>query len=431
MTIASQESKLSISRARVDRGVNTLTFLLFQIYQIDFFLRITSRLDLTAIRPTLLMFALITLALFFQKDKMVGRFNHPIVKAMNRFILVIVFTLPLVEFQGSVLRFHIPDFIKAIVFLYFAVTILDTQKRLKWSLFIFISCQVFRVLEPLYLNITQGYWGSKTYLGSGEFASRLAGGPVDVINPNELGFVIVTIIPFLHYLLFPDGWVRKLIYLGLVPLLLYALILTMSRGAFLALLVVGFVIWKESRYKVFLIILGVMVALAGWSVMDDNQKDRYLSLVSDDSKQSASAEGRLRGMMGEFELGFKRPIVGHGLGTTPEAKVHAGLGQQASHNMYAEVLIELGLVGMAFFIAFIRKIYRQIAYARNYLLDHSGTDFENRLFKTFKVVFWMFALYSLNYWGLSQYYWYNLAGLVVAASMLTKTQIQEAPQKRF
>jgi len=405
------------------RRVSVVTFLLFQVYQIDFFLRISNRLDLTAIRPTLLLFALTAITLLLQKDKLDGRFRHPITRAMNRFLFVIVITLPLVEWPGSVVRFHVPQFVQAIVFLYFTVLILDTHKRLKWYLFIFVACQVVRVVEPLYLNLTQDYWGDTTHLGGGEFANRLSGAPVDVINPNELGFVVVTIIPFLHYLLFTGGWLKKSIYLFLLPPLFYALILTMSRGAFLALLVVGFVIFRESRRKLLLVLVALGVTLAGWTVMDENQRDRYLSLVSDDSAQASTAEGRIDGIFKEFKLGFRRPIVGHGLGTTPEAKTHAGMGQQASHNMYAEVMIELGIVGIALFLYFIRQIYRQISFSRNYLLDHAGDAFENNLFKVFKVVFWMFALYSINYWGLSQYYWYNLAGLVVAASVLTRTQM--------
>jgi len=427
MTVASQSTgSLSLSADRPTESVSIISFLLFQVYQVDFFLRITNRLDITFIRPTLLLFAITALTLILQKDKLHGRFKSPVVRAMNHLLIVIAVTLPLVEWPGSVVRFHVPQFIQAIVFLYFTVLILDTPNRFKWFLFTFIACQVVRVLEPLYLNITQGYWGDQTHLGGGEFADRLSGAPVDVINPNELGFVIVSIIPFLHYLLFPGGWVRKLVYICLMPLLLYALILTMSRGAFLALLVVAFVVFKESRHKIFLILLAIGIAIAGWSVMNENQRDRYMSLVSDDSAQAGSADGRVGGLMAEFRLGFRRPVFGHGLGTTPEAKTHAGMGQQASHNMYAEVMIELGLVGMAFFLVFIRKIYRQISAARVYLLNHGGTDFENYLFKSFKVVFWTFALYSLNYWGLSQYYWYNLAGLVVAASVLTNTQIKSS-----
>jgi putative inorganic carbon (hco3(-)) transporter len=412
-------------------GVSTLTFFMFQIYQLDFFLRISVRIDGIAVaRPTLMLFAIVTLLLVFQREQLKERLRHPVVRALGWFLLIIVITLPLVRFPGSVVRFHVPDFTKAIVFLYFTALILDSERRLKWGLLVFVFCQVVRVLEPLYLNITQGYWGSSTFIDHGEFANRLSGAPVDVINANELGFVIVTIIPYLHYLLFSRGWLCKLLYLGLMPLLLYALILTMSRGAFLALLVVGWVVWKESNYKLLLMVMVFAVALAGWSVMDSYQRDRYLSIFSSDAAQAASATGRVEGIKGEFRIALKRPIFGHGLGTTPEAKVHAGHRRQASHNMYAEVLIELGIVGAIFFFLFIKRIYQQIRRSSRDINTGKGRDFHGNLLKAYKVIFWMFALYSLNYWGLSQYYWYNLAGLVVAASMLTKTNLSTGKKLR-
>ena len=89
-------------------------------------------------------------------------------------------------------------------------------------------------------------------MGGGEFAGRLAGAPADVINANELGFVIVTVIPFLHYLLLPRGAKGKIAYFLLIIPLLFALMLTMSRGAVLALLVIGWMIFKESKNKIIL-----------------------------------------------------------------------------------------------------------------------------------------------------------------------------------
>jgi putative inorganic carbon (HCO3(-)) transporter len=420
---------LSLEPVRLLNKVNvsTFTFFMFQIYQLDFFLRSSARISgIGIIRPTLLLFAIVAISLFFQRDKLREKMQHPIMKAMGVFLLVIIFTLPFVTYPGSVLRYHIPEFIKAIVFLYFMALIVDTKGRLKWALIIFVGCQVIRVLEPLYLNITSGYWGAKTHMGGGEFANRLGGAPADVINPNELGFVIVTIIPFLHYLLFSRGWFYKLIYLGLMPALMYALILTMSRGAFLALLVVGWVVWKESKHKVLLIGVAIGIAIAGWSVMNDTQRDRYFSLVSSDSAQSATAEGRLTGIVNEFKLGFKRPIFGHGLGTTSEAKANSGMGTKASHNMYAEIMIELGLVGFFFFMAIIKKIYLQIRQSTSLLYAETMDALYRDLFKALKVIFWMFALYSINYWGLSQYYWYNLAGLVIAVSVLSHSQMKQS-----
>ncbi len=373
----------------------------------------------------MLAIATISLLLFVQRDQLKGRFNDPIFKAIFVLFGYIVFSLPLVEWPGSVVRANIDPFIKAVVFLFFTALIIDTETRLKWFIGVFVFCQVFRVLEPLYLNITQGYWGSATHLSGGDFASRLAGAPADVINPNELGFVIATAIPFLHYLLWPLGWKSKILYVALMPAMLYALILTMSRGGFIALLVVAFLVFKESRHKMGLIVVAFALVMGALSVMTPIQKDRYLSLVDSDTAGGASAEGRLRGMMGEFKLGLTRPVVGHGLGTTPEAKFHKLGKDRASHNLYAELIIELGLIGFVIFLRFLYQIARKLSVVRSRFvaLNRSDQSYYSRLNKSLIAVFWMYAVYSLNYWGLSQYYWYLLGGLVIAFGRLVEKEL--------
>lgn len=403
------------------------SFVLYLYFILDFFLRFSSRIPgYGVIRPTLLAVAAISVLLFLQRDKLRGRFDDPIFKAIFVLFGYIVISLPLVEWPGSVIRENIDPFIKAVVFLFFTALIIDTEKRLKWFIAVFVFCQVFRVLEPLYLNITQGYWGSSTYLSKGEFADRLAGAPADVINPNELGFVIATAIPFLHYLLWPLGWKSKLVYLALMPAMLYALILTMSRGGFIALLVVAFLVFKESRHKMGLIVMAVVLVIGALNVMTPIQKDRYLSLVDRDTAGGVSAEGRLKGMVGEFKLGLTRPVVGHGLGTTSEAKFHKWGSTKVSHNLYAELIIELGLIGFVIFLRFLYLIARKLSVVRSQFaaLGRSDQSYYSRLNKCLIAVFWMYAVYSLNYWGLSQYYWYLLGGLVIAFGRLVS---QESP----
>ena len=225
-------------------------------------------------------------------------------------------------------------------------------------------------------------------------------------------FRLLLFYKFLHFLLLPRGWVKKAIYAGLMAALLYALILTMSRGAFLALLVVAFMVFKDSKHKLVLVLVGVMVAASSWLVMSPAQKDRYLSLVSSDAKGSAGVDGRFRGMQREFELGFRRPIFGHGLGTTPEAKYNFTGKRQASHNLYAELLIEVGLIGMFLFLRILFRIYLNLKLLR---FEISDTHLESqRILKVLLSVFFMYLVYSSNYWGLSQNYWYLFAGLTVA-----------------
>ncbi len=415
------------SRVR-DVQVSTFCFSVYIFFLLDFFLRFPARIPgYGSIRPTVLELGLISLLLFLQKDKLKGRADDPIFKAILVLIAYIIITIPLVEWPGSVLRENAKDFTAAVVFFLFTALIVDSEKRLKITVGVFLACQLFRIFEPLFLNLTTGYLGSATHLGGGDFAGRLSGAPADVINPNELGFVIVTAIPFLHYLLLPRGWKGLLLYgLLLVPML-YALILTMSRGAFVALLVVGWMVFKESKRKWLLIAMIPVIAVAGWSTMSPIQKDRYLSLIDGDTVGGASVEGRFRGMFNEFKLGLNRPIVGHGVGTTPEAKVNVmGGRRQASHNLYAELLIEIGIIGAVLFIRYLLAIYRR--FRKNSVMVNKlalqRSDFFAGLNKAFVALFWMYAVYSLNYWGLSQYYWYFFGGLVLVYGRLLEKWAQ-------
>ena len=145
-----------------------------------------------------------------------------------------------------------------------------------------------------------------------------------------------------------------MIYLLIIPLLVYALVLTMSRGAFIALCVVGWMIFKESNHKAGMVMILVISMSLIWANLSPLHKDRYLSIFSSEAIQSNTAEGRLSGMIGEFKIGLERPIIGHGLGTTPEAKTHSLGKWRASHNLYAELLIEIGLIGLFMFFRYLR-----------------------------------------------------------------------------
>lgn len=422
MSLHNRLKRVDFSSDTSDFHVSNFTFILFIYFVVDFFLRFSARLPAYGVfRPTLLLIAILVFLIFLQKDKFRSQVNDPIFTAYFAILFYIFLTIPFVEWPGSVIKSNLDPFVKASIFLFFVGLFVDSVKRLKIFIFVFVACQIFRVLEPLVLNITTGYWGSATYLSSHEFANRLSGAPADVINPNELGFVIVTIIPFLHYLLFPLGWKSKLIYLILMPALLYALILTMSRGGFIALLVVGFFIFKSSENKAKLLFAGVISIMLAFSVMTPVQKERYLSLIDRDAEGGSSADGRIRGMVREFELGLTRPVFGHGLGTTPEAKTHKLGERQASHNLYAELLIEIGLIGMFLFLGFLSRIIRRLSYTKS-LIDHEDrSPFFKGLNKSLIALFWMYAIYSINYWGLSQYYWYFFAGLVIAFSRLIES----------
>lgn len=404
-------------------------FWLYIYFLLDFFLHFAARIPgYGSLRPTLLLVFIISVALFANKAKLKGYGSDPITKALIALFIYIFLSVPLVEWPGSVIKNNLPEFFKAIVFFFFTSFLIDSERRLKIFLVVYVGCQVFRVLEPLYLHITTGYWGSATHLGHGEFAGRLAGAPADVINSNELGFVIVTALPYLHYLVFSGSFKYKLLYMALLPALLYAMILSMSRGALLAFLVIAWMIFKESKNKAGLVVLAIIILIGAVAVMNPVQKDRYFGIFgfgSSSSSSSKTLQGRKDLIIEEFMLGLKRPLFGHGLGTTPEAKANKWGKPQASHNMYGELTIEIGLIGLFFFVRYMTKIYQGVKYNRQLMADPDRTDipiFYRRLNTTLICVFWMFVVYSLNYWGLSQYYWYLFGGLILAFARLVQSR---------
>ncbi|MCC5794979.1 MAG: O-antigen ligase family protein [Chromatiales bacterium] len=410
--------------------VSTLCFLAYLLFLLSFFLRFSARIPgLGAWRPTLVMIALVSLLLVIQRIDLTERFKDPVFRVIALLVLYILLSIPFVQWPGSVLRHNLSPFISVIVFFFFTALIVDSERRLKITLLVFTGCQLFRILEPLYLNITTGYWGDSTYLGGREYADRLAGAPADVINANELGFVIVTAIPFLHFLLAKSGWKGFVLYLALMPALLYALLLTMSRGAFLALLVVLIYILIYSTRRIWILAMLAVLGAAGLSVSSDVQRDRYRSLISDDAPMRSSVDGRLDGAMAEMRLGFNRPLFGHGLGTTPEAKVNiAGRRPQASHNLYGELLIELGTIGFTIFLIFLLRMWRAFRDNSRTFQSLSVPDdhFYARLNHTLTALLVMYAFYSVNYWGLSQYYWYFFGGLVVAFGRILRIELADA-----
>lgn len=398
--------------------VGNATFVIYCIYVVDYYVRVSSRVPgLGALRPTLVLFALIIVMLVTQARHLKGRLSTPAAKALLALIIYIVVTIPMASWPGSVIN-NLGPFARALAFFYFTVLIVDTQKRLYIFLYVLVSCQVFRVLEPLFLNITTGYLGDKTYLGAGEFAGRLAGAPHDVVNPNGLGFVAVTCIPYLYYGLFvARKSYLKIISVALIAACLYVIVLTLSRGAIVALAIILWVIFRQSQRKLLLVTVISVACVVGWNHMDDVHKDRYLSLVSSHTRSSYGVEGREQLTQFEFSIGMQRPIFGHGLGTTAESKVHLGHTPQASHNLYTEILIEVGLVGGFLFLRFLYAIHTEVRLAARKVAENkagSGSDVADRLAMCFAALFWMYAVFSINYYGLSQDYWYALAGVVTA-----------------
>lgn len=397
-----------------------IAFKIYLVYLVSFFLHITARIPaLGLIRFDLLLIMIITTCILFDGSKP-GQSVIDQGKTSQRLkalIIYIVVTLPLVEWPGSALNTGASNFVKAVIFFYFTVSLITSDKKLKQLVYVILSCQVFRVLEPLYLNITEGYWGDRTYTGGGEFAARLSGAPTDIINPNELGFVIVTVIILVYFLLLKQGpLLVRALALIIIGVCAYTLILTASRSAFLALGLAGMMIfWSSKNKTMFIFVIGIGLVLT-FTNLNDFQKDRYLSIFSSSSgsQNSATAEGRINGIVHGIQVVMNRPFVGHGLGTSKEANYNNSRGALLSHNLYLEVAVELGFIGLLIYLYFLNSILVNIiAMMKNLRTNLLELGFVRIFTPALHVWVVVTLAFSLAQYGLSIYVFYLLAGLSV------------------
>jgi len=412
-----------------------MSYWLYLLFTISYFVHLPSRIpELGQIRFDFVLMALTLLFLLLEGHHLFPYDGHCLATSrLLRFILFVLVTIPFVEWPGSVIRSNLAEYAKVVMFYFFTVSIIKTETRLKGFLSVFLACQVFRILEPTYLHVTTGYWGSgASYLGydnSFMILRRLSGAPDDVVNPNQFAAVINTTLPFLYYLGIKNARFWRLLILPLFPISLYAEVLTGSRSGILSLIVLVVAVCILSQHKlravaiaaVFLVPISLLVA----QHMGPDLADRYLSIIDRSKPHGEGASKRLRGQSEALSVALSRPLFGYGLGTSMEfdSNILRARRPQKPHNLYFETLLEVGIVGFVFFATYLHAICLNGIQAKRFL--HSG---QPRSFWLMNLVLatqvWiiMDLFYSFSVFGLTSWEWYLFGGISTVCLRLAEHQ---------
>jgi O-antigen ligase len=427
----SNQAESSAGTQATTRGLN-----LYLLFVTSWFLHLPARLEiLGAVRFDLALICIL-IAFAVARDGLSRETMSEADRVLRLLVAYSVLTIPFVYWPGSVIKSGLPNFIKAVVFFYLTIAYVRTEADLRRFVFVFVSLQTVRILEPLYLHLTQDYWGSYASMANWQSMSRLSGAPSDVINPNGLAFVICTVLPFFYFMAGLSLKLRLAAMLLVLPCL-YALALTGSRSGILGLLVVILGIAIKSRNFASLLVVmvaGLLVGGLGFTFLSTDMQDRYLSILGRGEKNIDTAEDRLEGMTEQLGVLMHRPIFGHGLGTSPEANAnftvsgpYAGW-QMPAHNLFLEVGQELGLIGVIIFVFFAKAIISGFARSRRALSRHDRVGFLPRLIDAMQVWLAMNVVFSFASYGLSSYEWYLFGGLSVVVQRLAELRASGRPQ---
>jgi len=231
------------------------------------------------------------------------------------------------------------DFLPALAGYYLVAHSLNSERKVKWFMFLLIALTVFLSyeaclqsfygvaqggLKPLFQQVTNAAGVQETVLRVRWFGM--------FNDPNDFGLALILPIPFLINSLFEK---KYLLPTACLTPLLYATYQTNSRGAMLALSAAIFIYliirFRSTIGAIFAGLLGAFVVVLGPSRM------------SQLSSGEESAHGRIEAWYAGFQMFKSYPIFGVGMGMFTDYH------PLTAHNTYMLVLAELGFLGAFFF----------------------------------------------------------------------------------
>ncbi len=244
-------------------------------------------------------------------------------------------------------------FIRCIVIFIVMVNVLRTERRLKLLLFLAIGVSCWLSLGALNdyrlgLLTVEGY--RVAGVGQGIFG-----------NSNDMAFHLVTIMPIAIGLIFSSrGLIRKVLLSVSVALMMGAVVVTYSRGAFLGgIVALGFLAWKlcgSNRLNVF--VLGVVSILLLLAVAPGNYVIRLLSIFIPSLDPVGSSGARQGELFRSLYVALRHPLLGIGMGNYAKEMSYSGL---VTHNAYTQVAAEMGSAALVIYTLFVVTPLKKLA----------------------------------------------------------------------
>lgn len=233
---------------------------------------------------------------------------------------------------------------------------------MKIQLMVFVTILVLRTHSHInwfvgVVAVSIGFYGVK-----GGIFTIATGGSHRVWGPessalegnNEIALALIMTIPLIYYffVVAPKKWVKPCLIAGMV-LCAAAALGSQSRGALLALLAMGSVLWSRSKKKaVSAVIIGILGA-GLIAAMPSTWEDRMSTIGT--YEEDGSAMQRIDVWRMTWNLARDNPILGGGMGIyTGDLNARYNPtpigGLRNAHSIYFSVLGEHGFVGLFLFI---------------------------------------------------------------------------------
>jgi hypothetical protein len=233
----------------------------------------------------------------------------------------------------------VENYLKILVFFVILVTSIRDERELKLLILGFLGVMTLYMGHSFreYLN------GRHVYRMG---VARMVGVDSSLGDPNSFSASVMYALPLAAViptvLIGRKGQLLWLVYVGLSVL---CVLLTGSRSAFVGLLLWVANLGLKLKQKFRWMILATVLFPAIWSVLPPDLQNRFTTIIDPSvgpANAQSSAESREEGFRLGLELLGKYPLTGCG----PGAWIPATGSAVESHNLYGQVMGELGILGV-------------------------------------------------------------------------------------
>lgn len=304
------------------------------------------------------MFGLLSAVFFWNKKRYI---SHPINNAVIVFFMVIL-AASAFAFNNAEAFPMAFEYFKLLVFYFILVLTIQDEDELKLFILAYVLIMSLYVGKSAWEFFVNGrYWWAMGI-------KRMPGVDITYSDPNYFAGSIAYSLPFLWAMIktsFEQRWLKLLLW-GYAVLALVCIVYTGSRSGMVTALLFFLLVWLGSSHRVKGLLLLPILLVVMWTAMPDSYKIRFESIfvegVAEEAGQGGadnSAKGRIAGLQTGFKTFLSNPLLGIGPGNFKYAWA-GGTGEViggSAHNMYGQVLGELGGVGFCSFFALVGLMF--------------------------------------------------------------------------
>lgn len=362
------------SGAWLDRRGHGLTFACLFVFSVVLYFRPYELIPALSSFKTMAFYVGITTLLVFAVSQLILEGNltaRP--REVNMALLVALGALLSIPFAidpAEAWKEFSELLIKTVLIFIVIVNVLRTERRLKIMFLLVLVVSIY-----LSINAISDYRAGIFKIGLEETNTLRVAGSIKGLfdNSNDLALHLVTITPIAIALGFEKrGVFRKVIYLSIALLMMGAIIITFSRGGFLALIAMVLVLTRKlARRNKSAAFATITLAVLLFLVAAPATYSGRLSTIFDSASDiTGSSSQRTEVLKRSIVVALRYPLFGVGIGNFH----HRSFQELGTHNAYTQVAAETGIAAMIAYIILLVHPLRKLRMIERELFERNESS---------------------------------------------------------